>query len=62
MRAIFDAFESENCPKPPVLGSEKDGKAIFDCGKRITGILDTDATVTVVYEDLINDVNLWSYT
>ena len=57
MRAIFDAFESEHCPRPPALDSEKDGEAIFDCGKRVTGVLDTDATVTIEYEDLINGID-----
>ena len=54
MRAIFDAFKSEHYPEPPLPDSKKDGKTLFDCGKRVTGILDTDATVTVEYEDLMN--------
>ena len=47
MRAVFDGFESEYCPKPPVVDLNKKGKAFFDCGKRITGVLETDTTVTV---------------
>lgn len=47
MRAIFDTFESEHCPKPPLSDLEKVDKTVFDCGRRVAGVLDTDATVTV---------------
>lgn len=57
MRAIFDAFESEHCPKPLPLDPREVGEALFDCGKQVVGVLDTEATVTVEYEDLINGVN-----
>ncbi|CAD6588607.1 MAG: hypothetical protein ASARMPREDX12_003384 [Alectoria sarmentosa] len=57
MRAIFDAFESEYCPEPPLWNFAKDNEVLFDGGKRVTGVLDTDTTVTVEYEDLINGVD-----
>ena len=56
MRAIFDAFESGHCSNVSVRDSEDNGKVLFDCGKNVTTILNTEATVTVEFEDLINGV------
>ena len=37
LRANFDGFSSAYVPNPPE-GLEKDGKAIFDIGKRVTDV------------------------
>ena len=53
LRAKFDGFSSAYVPSPP-KGLEKDGKAIFDIGKRVTDVSYTDGTITLKFEDLIN--------
>ena len=54
LRANFDSFASDFCPKPPI-SSEKDGRAIYDVGKRATALCLTGATVTVSFDDILNN-------
>ena len=57
MRAIFDGLASEHCPTLPLRRSEKNGRASFKCGRRVTGVVDAEATVIVEYEDLSSGVD-----
>ena len=57
MRALFDGLASEYYPTLPPRISEKNGKASFECGRRVTGLVDAEATVIVEYEDLSSGVD-----
>ena len=56
MRAIFDGLASEHDPTLPLRTSEKNDKASFRSGRRVTGVVDAEATVIVEYEDLSSGV------
>ncbi|KAI9794620.1 MAG: hypothetical protein M1816_004507 [Peltula sp. TS41687] len=53
LRANFDGLESEYCPEPPTV-TEKEGRATYAPGKRVVDISETDGSVIVECEDLIN--------
>lgn len=53
LRANFDGFVSEYCPKPPER-VEEEANAVYDVGKRVANILDSDGLITVDFDDLIN--------
>lgn len=57
LRASFDGLESEYCSQQPSVKVENDGKAIFECGKRVTKVVDDGAVVAVEYKDLIDSVD-----
>lgn len=46
LRANFDEFSSEHCPNPP-KSTEKDGKAVYDLGKRVTMVTYQNASVSI---------------
>ena len=52
LRAKLDAFSSEHCPNPPI-SAERDGKAVYDLGKRVTMVANNDASVVISFEDTI---------
>lgn len=53
LRANFDGFSSEHCPNPPT-SIEKDGKAVYDLGKRVTMVAYRNASVVLSFDDDIN--------
>ena len=53
LRANYDGLPSPYCPIPPP-GSEKNGKAIYDQGKRVTHVSYSDDNVTVDFGDLLD--------
>ena len=53
LRANFDSFASNFCPNPP-KPEESDGTAVFDRGKRVTGLSRIHSGVEITYEDLLN--------
>lgn len=53
LRANFDGFASEYCPKPPTP-AEKEGKAVYHTQKRVTDISYTDGSVTLKFNDLLS--------
>lgn len=53
LRANFDGFSSKYVPNPPAK-LNREGKAVFDIGKRVTDVAFTDGVVKLKFEDLIN--------
>ncbi|TVY86156.1 2,6-dihydroxypyridine 3-monooxygenase, partial [Lachnellula willkommii] len=53
LRANFDGFQSSFCRSPPA-SAKGDGSAVFECGKRVTGLVHTVSGVEITYEDLLN--------
>ena len=53
LRANFDGFTSEHCPKPPE-STTIDGTAICDFGKRVTDVSYTNGRVEISFDDTIN--------
>jgi 2-polyprenyl-6-methoxyphenol hydroxylase-like FAD-dependent oxidoreductase len=54
LRANFDGFASDFCPNPP-KSREEDGSAVFELGKRVTGLSLVDSGIEVTYEDLLTN-------
>ena len=53
LRANYDGFASVYCPEPPTV-TEKEGKAVYDLGKRVTNVSYQDGSVMVAFDDSIN--------
>jgi hypothetical protein len=51
LQANFDGLVNNFCSNPPPLAAD-DGKAIFDCGKRMTNVRCVDGRPLVEVEDV----------
>ncbi|MCJ1429272.1 hypothetical protein MMC29_007185 [Sticta canariensis] len=49
----FDGFSNEHSPSTP-LWTEKDGKAVYDLGKRVTMVGSKNESVVINFDDTIN--------
>jgi 2-polyprenyl-6-methoxyphenol hydroxylase-like FAD-dependent oxidoreductase len=54
LRANFDGFASDFCPKTP-KSNDRDGLASYLVGKRATGLSRAGSTITVSFDDLLTD-------